>query len=166
MNTKRFFQHVFYRRATMRRLFPSVALDAIEQAIHTAEARHLGQIRLVIEAALPLPALLVEQSSRARALDVFAQLRVWDTEHNNGVLIYLLLADRKVEIVADRGIHAKLGDATWETVCRAMEHEFRNGHFEQGALVGVQQVADYMSTHYPQVGEERNELPDRPVLMS
>lgn len=166
MNVKRFFQHVFYRRATMRQLFPATALDAIERSIHAAEARHLGEIRFAVEAALPLSALLVDQPSRARALDVFAQLRVWDTAQNNGVLIYLLLADRKVEIVADRGIHAKLGDATWEAICRAMEAEFRNGNFEQGALIGVQQVADYMSTHYPQMGEAANELPDRPILLS
>lgn len=166
MNVKRFFQHVFYRRATMRQLFPATALDAIEQAIHAAEARHLGEIRFAVEAALPLSALLIDQSSPARALDVFTQLRVWDTEQNNGVLIYLLLADRKVEIVADRGIHAKLGDATWGAICRAMEAEFRNGNFEQGALIGVTQVAAYLTEHYPQSGAENNELPDRPILMT
>jgi uncharacterized membrane protein len=150
----------------MQQLFPAQTLDAIEQSVHIAEAQHQGQIRFAIEAALPLPALLANQSSRARALEVFAQLGVWDTEHNNGVLIYLLLADRKVEIVADRGIHAKLGDATWVSICRAMEYEFRNGNFEQGARVGVKQVADSLTAHYPQVGDESNELPDRPILMS
>lgn len=166
MNIKRIFQHLFYRRATMTRLFPSTTLDAIENAVRVAETQHLGQIRFAIEATLPLAVLFADQSSRARALDVFAQLRVWDTEHNNGVLIYLLLADRKVEIVADRGIHAKLGDATWAIICRAMEYEFRNGNFEQGALTGVQQVAAYLTAHYPQEGDESNELPDRPILMT
>lgn len=167
MNIKRIFQHLFYRRATMTRLFPSTTLDAIENAVRIAETQHLGQIRFAIEAALPLTVLFADQSSRERALSVFAQLGVWDTERNNGVLIYLMLADRKVEIVADRGIHAKLGDATWASICRAMEYEFRNGNFEQGALVGVQQVATYLTVHYPQgVNEELNELPDRPILMT
>ncbi len=109
--------------------------------------------------------LLAGQTARQRAIEVFSQLRVWDTEHNNGVLIYLLLADRDVEIVADRGVHAKLGQATWEAVCQEMEAAFRQGKFEEGVIAGIRSVGAHLARHYPQVGTKTNELPDRPVLI-
>ncbi len=96
---------------------------------------------------------------------MFSQLRIWDTEHNNGVLIYLLLADRDVEIVADRGVHAKVGAQNWEDICRAMEAEFRAGHFEQGAVAGIEAVARQLALHFPRDGDLGNELPDAPVVM-
>ncbi len=149
----------------MRRAFPQRALDAIERAIREAEVRHAGQIRFAVEAALDLPPLLAGQTARGRAIDVFSQLRVWDTEHNNGVLIYLLLADRDVEIVADRGIHARLGAETWEAICREMEAAFRNGQFEAGVLAGIHAVGEHLARHFPPRGEKPNEMPDRPVVL-
>ena len=92
-------------------------------------------------------------------------MRIWDTEHNNGVLIYLLLADRKVEIVADRGIDASVGSAGWEKICRDMEAEFAAGRFEQGALAGIAAVSRELARHFPHDGTTRNELPDAPVVL-
>ena len=150
----------------MRRTFPRAALDNIERTIVEAERTHAGQIRFAVEAALDLNSLLAGQTARERAIEVFSNLRVWDTEHNNGVLIYLLLADRKVEIVADRGIHVKLGPAVWEEVCREMESEFRQGKFEQGVSAGIRSVGSHLALHYPQKDSNKiNELPDRPVLI-
>jgi uncharacterized membrane protein len=104
-------------------------------------------------------------SARERAVEVFANLRVWDTEENNGVLIYLLLADRDVEIVADRGIHARVGAEGWEIICRAMETQFRAGHFEQGVLDGIAQVSAQLTRHFPGPDRRGDELPDKPVLL-
>jgi uncharacterized membrane protein len=103
--------------------------------------------------------------SRARAIGWFGRLRMWDTEHNAGVLIYLLLADRRVELVADRGIHSKVGTAAWEAICGEMQQEFARGQFERGAVIGVRAVSDLLAAHFPPTGEGRNELPDKPVVL-
>src|SRR5262249_61034291 len=99
------------------------------------------------------------------ALDVFSHLRIWDTHHNNGVLIYLLFADRDVEIVADRGIHAKVGDANWENICHDMETDFRARRFEAGVIKGIEAVSRELAKYYPPGGVHPNELPDRPVVI-
>ncbi len=117
-----------------------------------------------MEHALELGPLLRGTSARERALEVFSELAVWDTEHNNGVLIYLLLADHDVEIIADRGINAKLDAATWESICRDMESAFRRGRFEQGICSGIERVASLLDVHYPRTNNATNELPDRPVI--
>jgi len=165
MNLKRVMQHLSTGRATVRRAFPPRALEAIERTIREAEARHDGQIRFAVEAALDLSPLLAGQTARQRAIEVFSELRVWDTEHNNGVLIYLLLADRDVEIVADRGIYAQLGQETWEAICREMEAAFRNGQFEAGVLAGIRAVGEHLARHFPARGGKPNEIPDRPVVL-
>ncbi|MDO8465775.1 MAG: TPM domain-containing protein [Gallionella sp.] len=165
MNIKRVMQHLSSGRATVLRVFPSRTLEAIERATRETEAQHDGQIRFVAEAALDLAPLLAGQAARERALEVFSELRVWDTEHNNGVLIYLLLADRDVEIVADRGIHAKLGTEIWEAICREMEAAFRNGQFEAGALAGIRAVGEHLAHHFPARSGKPNEMPDSPVVL-
>ncbi len=165
MNLKRIMRHLSTGRASVRRAFPPHALEAIERAIRDTEARHDGQIRFAVEAALDLSPLLAGQTAQERAIEVFSELRVWDTEHNNGVLIYLLLADRDVEIVADRGIHARLGQETWETICSEMEAAFRNGLFELGVLAGVCAVGEHLARHFPASGGKPNEMPDRPVVL-
>ncbi|MDH2916076.1 MAG: TPM domain-containing protein [Gallionella sp.] len=149
----------------MRRHFPRTALDNIERAIAKVEQRCAGQVRFAVEHALEWKPLMAGQTARALAIEVFTDLHVWDTEHNNGVLIYLLLADRDVEIVADRGIHAKLGQSVWESICKEMEAAFRQGRFEQGVIDGINSVGKHLSEHYPQLGDKLNELPDRPILM-
>src|SRR4051794_13136410 len=124
MGIRRVGKHLLEHRWRVRRLFPPRVLNAIEQAIKTGETLHAGQVRFVVEGALDGVPLLRDQSARQRALDVFSELRIWDTAHNNGVLIYLLLADRQVEIVADRGIDAKVGAAGWAKICADMQAEF------------------------------------------
>lgn len=165
MNFKRIMRHLSTGRAAVRRVFPPRTLEAIEQTIRETETRHGGQIRFVVEAALDLSPLLAGQAARERAIEVFSQLRVWDTEHNNGVLIYLLLADRNVEIVADRGIHAKIGAEAWEAICREMEAAFRDGKFEAGVLAGIHAVGEHLARHFPPRSGKPNEMPDSPVML-
>jgi len=165
MGIKRIGKHLLEHRWRVRRDFPPRVLDAIERAIKAGEATHSGQIRFVVEGALDGVPLFRNQPARERALDVFSHLRIWDTAHNNGVLIYLLLADRDVEIIADRGIDAKVGAAGWEAICRAMEAEFRAGQFERGVTSGIAAVSRELAKHYPPGGAHPNELPDKPVVM-
>src|SRR5581483_8892091 len=161
MDLARTLRHLLTPAWRVRSAFPPAALRAVEAAIRAAEATHHGQICFAVEAALELKPLLAGQSARARALEVFAQQRVWDTERNNGVLIYLLLADRDVEIVADRGVHARADAHAWEYICREIEAQFRAGDFKQGAVNGVRAVGALLAQHYPGAGPEGNELPDR-----
>ncbi len=165
MGIKRIGKHLLEHRWRVRRIFPPKVLAAIEQAIKAGEATHSGQIRFVVEGALDGKPLFRNQSARERALDIFSHLRIWDTAHNNGVLIYLLLADRKVEIIADRGIDAKVGAAGWEKICRAMETDFKAGNFESGVISGIEAVSQQLAAHFPKHGAGRNELPDAPVVM-
>jgi uncharacterized membrane protein len=165
MGIKRIGRHLLANRSRVRKAFPAKALAAIERAIKASEATHSGQIRFVVEGALDGAPLLRNQSARARALDIFSQLRIWDTAHNNGVLIYLLLADRDVEILADRGIDAKVSAAEWENICRAMEAEFGKGNFDAGVLKGIEAVSRHLAKHFPKHGAGANELPDAPVVM-
>lgn len=164
MNARRLIWHFIFPHRLLKRAFPPSTLTAIEQAIREAESGHSGEIRFAIESALPLAALRRCELARARALEVFSELRVWDTEHNNGVLIYVLLADRNVEIVADRGIHKRVQQAEWEAICREMEHAFRAGNFKGGALAGIRGAALLLTRHFPKQGGHPNELPDRPFV--
>jgi len=149
----------------LARAFPAEALTAIEQAVKASETQHSGEIRFAVEAALDARPLFAGQSARERAIEVFSQLRVWDTEQNNGVLIYLLLADRDVEIVADRGIHARVGARGWEDICRAMEAEFAQGRYREGVLLGVRSVTEQLARHFPPRPSDANELADKPALL-
>jgi uncharacterized membrane protein len=165
MGIKRIGRHLIEHRWRLRRIFPPEAMAAIERAITAGEATHSGQVRFVVEGALDGAPLFRDQPARERALDVFSQLRIWDTADNNGVLIYLLLADHDVEIVADRGIDAKVGAAGWEEICKAMEVEFRAGNFARGAIKGIDAVSRQLAAHFPREGGGKNELPDTPVVM-
>jgi uncharacterized membrane protein len=165
MGIKRIGKHLIEHRWRVRRIFPPKVLAAIERTIKAGEATHSGQVRFVVEGALDGAPLFRGQSARARALDVFSHLRIWDTAHNNGVLIYLLLADRDVEIVADRGIDAKVGAAGWEKICKAMEIDFRAGNFEGGVSKGIEAVSRQLAAHFPRHGSGKNELPDAPVVI-
>ena len=165
MGIKRIGKHLLLNRWRVRRAFPRQALANIEKAIKASEATHAGQIRFVVEGALAGAPLFKDQPARERAIDVFAQLRLWDTVNNNGILIYLLLADRDVEIVADRGISQKVQQAEWEKICRVMEAEFRAKNFEGGVLKGISAVTKLLAKHFPASGRHGNELPDRPVVL-
>ncbi|MGL4264526.1 MAG: TPM domain-containing protein [Afipia sp.] len=165
MGIKRIGKHLLLNRWRVRRAFPRQALANIEKAIKASEATHAGQIRFVVEGALDGAPLFKDQPARARAIDVFAQLRLWDTVNNNGILIYLLLADRDVEIVADRGISEKVQRAEWEKICRVMEAEFRAKNFEGGVLKGIAAVTRLLAKHFPPGHSHGNELPDKPVVL-
>jgi uncharacterized membrane protein len=165
MDVKRFFKHALTTRHHLRRAFPPSTLAAIEAAIKTSETAHVGEIRFAVEGALDGRPLLSGQSARERAIDVFSQLRIWDTEHNNGLLIYVLLADRAVEIVADRGIHSKVTAHEWSTVCRQMEAAFRRSDYEGGVISGIKAVTHHLTTHFPADGRSGSELPDAPVVL-
>ncbi|UFZ07937.1 TPM domain-containing protein [Bradyrhizobium ontarionense] len=165
MGIKRIGRHLLHHHWKLKRIFTPDVLARIEQAIKDSERTHAGQLRFVVEGALDGPPLWRNQLPRERALDVFSNLRIWDTAHNNGVLIYLLLADRDVEIIADRGIHAKVGAARWEAICQAMEAEFRQGRFEQGVMQGIAAVSGELAKYYPPHASDINELPDAPVVL-
>jgi uncharacterized membrane protein len=165
MGIRRIGKHLLEHRWRARRVFPPKVLAAIEQAIKAGEATHAGQVRFVVEGALDGAPLLRDQTARERALDIFSNFRIWDTAENNGVLIYLLLADRSVEIVADRGIDAKVGSAGWGKICRDMEAEFKAGQFETGAIKGIEAVSRELAAYFPPRDGGRNELPDQPVVM-
>ncbi len=165
MNIQRIVRHLLVTDGQVRKAFPLSALNKIEQAIKASESAHVGEIRFAVEGALDGAPLYRGQSARERAIDLFSQLRVWDTQHNCGVLIYLLLADRDVEIVADRGIDAVVGSQAWSEVCHQMEAAFRQSDFEGGVMSGVQAVTRHLATHFPAEGQNANELPDAPVVL-
>jgi uncharacterized membrane protein len=159
-------RHWFTTHRAARRHFPAASLQRIEREIKTCEERHPGEIRFAVEAALHPAQLWHELTPRQRAVEVFAQLRVWDTEHNNGVLIYLLLADRAVEIVADRGVAGgRIAEGEWEAVGALMQKYFREGEFEDGVVAGIEAVADVLARYPPGAPRTANELPDAPVIL-
>jgi uncharacterized membrane protein len=169
MQVWRLIRHAAATHWRTRMLFPSATLDAIEAAVARAERTHGGEIRFAIESSLTPLHILNGVAPRARALEVFAHLRVWDTEHNNGVLIYVQLADRTVEIVADRGFTGRVSPAEWETVCHLMEEHFRAGRFQAGSIAGVDAIGNLLARHFPpnlsQPPQSHNQLPDRPTLL-
>ena len=161
----RWIRHLFAGLRT-RQLFPKSALDHIRDAIAAGEVRHSGQVCFAIEEALPWRDLARGRSVRERAQDVFAQLRVWDTHHNSGVLIYVLIAEHMIEIVADRGIAARVPPADWQAICDRVRKCFAAGEFERGAIEGVTAVSEVLARNFPADGSGRgNELSDAPVML-
>ena len=169
MKLRRLLRHIVATHWRTRILFPASTLDAIEEAIGRAERAHAGEIRFAIETSLAPLHVIADLTPRARALDVFAQLRVWDTEANNGVLIYVQMADHSVEIVADRGVAGRVGQAEWAGVCRMMEEHFRARRFKIGSVAGVEAVGALLARHFPAQAPRQsavgNQLPDRPTLL-
>ncbi len=150
----------------MHRVLGKAAMQRIGAAVTESENSHLGEVRFVVEAVLPWQMALRGVSARERAIGLFSDLRLWDTELNSGVLVYLLLADRDVEIVADRGIHARVGEAGWQAICHAMETRFRNGEFENGVLEGIASITSLLAQHFPaRDGDNPNEILDAPVVL-
>lgn len=164
MLIKRIFKHLLYPRWLVRQTFPDAVMDRIEAAVSQSERAHHGEIRFAVEGALDFMPLWRGVCARERARAVFAELGVWDTEANNGVLIYLLLADRDVEIVADRGFNACVTPAQWTAICLEMETCFSRGEFEAGALRGIAGVDALLCQHFPSPDNAPNadELPNRP----
>lgn len=166
MNFLRIIRHLLLGQIAIKRMLPSASLARIEQAIKQSEINHDGEILFAVEISLNLISLLKKQSARERAIDIFSLLRVWDTPHNNGVLIYLLLADHDVEIVADRGIDAKVDHKEWENICREMEAAFQKGQFEDGILAAISTIDNQLRKYFPVASKGgKNALPDRPVIL-
>ena len=165
MQLARALKHLVIPDRLALRPFPAPALDRIEQAIDVSERSHGGELRLVLEANLNPLDVLRGRSARERAQELFALLRVWDTEQNSGVLIYLQMVDHRIEIVADRGISRVVGQAEWDAVCRRMESAFRAGQFEAGAIAAIGEITQLLNRHFPPSGANPDELPDRPVIV-
>jgi uncharacterized membrane protein len=158
-------RHLVATQAGTRRRFRREVTEAIELAVAAAELRTSAEIRFAVETALDLAEIWSGKTPRARALEVFGELGVWDTELSNGVLIYVLMADRDVEIVADRGAGARIAAADWESACHLMEEHFRAGRFQEGAVAGVAAVAALLERHFPARAAQRDELPNQPALL-
>jgi len=165
LDAARILRHLFALRAATRRRFPQPVLDSIAAAIAAAEQRSSGEIRFVAETALEMPEVWAGLGARDRAVQTFSDLHMWNTENRNGVLIYVLLADHDVEVVADRGAAQLIDQADWEGVCRIMEGHFGAGRFAEGAVAGITAVGDLLARHFPVRGRNRDELPNQPTLL-
>lgn len=161
----RLLRHVFARSA--QRLFPEDSLQRIADAIAAGELRHRGEILFAVESELAPGMVLRGVQARARAEAAFARLRAWDTEANNGVLIYLLLADHRIEIVADRGLNGLVSAEQWRGVCLLMEERMRAGEPEQAVVRGIEAVSDLLAEHFPRIDgtPDHDELPNRPLIL-
>ncbi len=165
MDLSRLLRHLFATRRRMRRAFTDDVLDAIERAVRQGERQHGGEVRFAIESDLDWRSLWAGQTPRERALEVFAALRVWDTELNNGILVYVLFADRDVEIVADRGYRDRVPDGEWEEVCAALRERFARSEYEAGAIAAIEAIHQRIRPHFPATAGDRDELPDRPAIL-
>lgn len=165
MHLKRLFRHGLTTRFQLNQAFPKVTLHEIEAAIQVGEQTHAGEVRFAVESSLEPLDVLRGQTSRARALELFSNLKIWDTEQNCGLLIYVLMADHAVEIVADRGIHARVGDAEWTRICHLMEVAFGRNDFRGGVIAGIEAVTQHLQEHFPVGTTDQNELPDQPVVL-
>ncbi len=167
MGLKRWINHSFTSSRRVRTLLPPAAMERIGAAIAHAETGHAGEIRFAVEAALPWSYLRRDASARQRATMLFAKLRVWDTEDNNGVLLYVELADRVIEIVADRGIARVVSPSEWEAICDAIRDRFKAKDYEGGVIAGIEAIGRLLTQHFPlSAGQTNpNELPDRPVVL-
>ena len=163
MSFNRVLKHLFMPHWVALRAFPRPALAQIEQAIKASERAHRGEIRFAIEGALHLAHLRV--STRERARQVFAELGVWDTEENSGVLIYVQLVDRRIEIIADRGIAQRVAQGEWDAICRAVQAAFKAARYAEGALAAIQAVTAILAHHFPARAVNPNELPDKPAVL-
>ena len=163
----RLWRHRWTDEADVRRALPAELLERLTRRVAASERRHSGEIRICVEAGLPLSYLWRGAPARERAIMLFGKLRVWDTEHNNGVLIYLLLAEHAIEIVADRGIDARVDAEEWAAMAQRMGTAFREGRFEDGLTQALEEVSALLVAHFPlaEGQADRNELPDAPVVL-
>ena len=162
---RRIIRHLLTPTWLVRQKFPPSLLTQIEQRIGEVERLHSGELRFVVEHALELGDLLSGLTPRERALEIFGLLRIWDTEHNNGVLIYVLHAEHAVEIIADRGLARGVVQTDWDALCRQVETHFRAGNFAAGALAAIDGAAQLLERHSPSAQRGSNELPDQPLLL-
>ena len=163
---KRALRHIRTTAAVGREAFPANSLADLGAAITEGEQRHRGELRLIVENSMPFEAIWNDVSNRQRAVGLFAEYGVWDTEDNCGVLIYVNLAEHKVDIVCDRNIGRKIDAPTWQAICNTMTQGFAKGEFHDSTLAAIRAVNDLLREHFP-AGSERNynELPDHPVVL-
>jgi len=162
---RRLLRHLCTTTGSGRRLFPDQALERIQNLIQSGEAMHRAEIRLIIEPALTLADVLAGETSRERASELFCEYRVWDTEDNCGILIYLNLADHKVEIMADRGIAKKIQAEEWQAVCQTMTRDFAAGRRNDSILAALEQLNQLLAQRAPASGPRTNQLPDQPLIL-
>ena len=164
---RRIARHRWWDERDAARFLPPAALSRIEARVASSELGHSGEIRVCIEAGLPLSYLWRGLSARDRAITLFGKLRVWDTAQNNGVLIYLLLAEHAIEIVADRGLAAAVSPADWVQWMAPMREAFRRGEFERGLNDAIDAIDQRLASHFAlEPGQaDHNELPNRPVVL-
>ena len=165
VNCSRLKKHLFTTSAAGHETFPRLTLKAIEAVITDGERRHRAEVRLIIEHALPWKEILRDTSARQRAMDLFARYRVWDTEENCGVLVYINLADRKVEIVADRAVARLIVQEEWDAVCRTMTEGFAREAFRDSTAAAIEQLNTLLQEHYPARGAHPNQLANHPILL-
>ena len=163
----RLLKHRLWDERDARRALPAAALDRLQARVASSEGRHSGEIRLVVEAGLPLSYLRQGLSARDRAITLFGKLRVWDTEHNNGVLVYLLLAEHAIEIVADRGLDRRVPPAEWQALIAPMRQAFQAGRFEDGLNQAIDALNAKLLQHFALAPGQTNpnELPDRATVL-
>ncbi len=161
----RLLRHCLMLGRSAARRFPGAVMDRIESRVALSERRHGAEIRIAIETALPPAAILAGQTPRERALEVFGGLRVWDTEANNGILVYVLLADHAVEIVADRGAAARVAPATWDRACRVLAEACRDGREEEGAIAALDVLDEALVDAFPPRSGGADEIPNRPIIV-
>lgn len=165
MDLGRMFRHLWADNWALRRAFPKRSLGNIERAIEEEELRHGGELRFAVEGGMPIANLVRGQTPGERAIELFSMLRLWDTEQNCGVLIYVSLGDRDVEIVADRGIHGRVGNAGWQGICDQIRSELKSGQFEYGVIGGVRAISRLLVEHFPRDADDIDELPNKPVVI-
>ncbi len=167
MDWSRAFRHLSAGQRGTHKLFSAEIMQRLQEVIATGEGTHRGEVRLIVESALPLRKVRRGMTTRQRALDLFGTFRVWDTEENNGVLLYINLADRKVEVIADRAAARRIGDPYWQTVCGVAQAAFRQDAFEQGVRDALESIHRALAIAFPADGDgsRRNELSDAPVSL-
>jgi hypothetical protein len=161
----RLWRHWRSTAAQGRRIFPPATLDAIGKAITAGEQTHRSELRLIVEHGMPFDALWAGMGIRARALALFAEYGIWDTEDNCGVLVYVNLAEHRIEIVTDRQVGRKIDNIVWKRVCATMTQGFARGDFHAATLAALDQVNTLLAEHFPAQGKRANELPDRPIIL-
>jgi uncharacterized membrane protein len=161
----RWLKHAFMPPWRWRLSFSAAVLNEIEKAVKHSESQHRGELRFAIENALAPGWVWHGMNARHRATEVFSNLRIWDTEENSGVLIYIMLADREVHILADRGINKCVAQPEWDRIARIMQNEFSKGDFRQGSLQGIEGITSLLATYFPANSDNTNELPNRPVII-
>lgn len=158
-------KHLFTTHAAGKRAFPSSTLKTIEAAIVEGEKLHKAEVRLIVEHSLSTRAVLQRTTSRQRAIELFSQYRIWDTEENCGVLVYVNIADRKVEIIADRTVSKRITPKEWHAVCGTMTHGFSQGEFHDSSAVAMAQLNALLQSIFPANGEHQNQLPNKPIVL-